>query len=114
MHVPDLQALNRYVNTHYRVTQHALAWADEGQPAYDCKGLAALKIDALERAGVSPSDLTVLLVNDGRHVVLRVGADCVLDENPDGACERSTDYTIWGELPAYIWSGFIPQARGAR
>ena len=27
---PGLQALNRYENTHYRVTQHALAWADEG------------------------------------------------------------------------------------
>ena len=115
MHAPDLQALNRYVNGHYSLTQHVVAWADEGRP--DCKGFSALKIDALERAGVNPSDIKVLIVpGSPAHMVVQVrldGQDYVLD-SASPWLERPEDYQILASEPAYALQAWIPQARDAR
>ena len=112
----DLQTLNRYINGHYPAVHHVVPWDQEGRPEWDCKGLSALKIDALEAAGVNPSDIKVLIVPGApAHMVVQVrldGQDYVLDETP--WLNRPSDYQILASAPAYALQAWIPQARDAR
>ena len=117
MHAPDLQTFNRSINGHYPVVHHVVPWEQEGRLEWDCKGLAALKIDALEAAGVNPSDIKVLIVPGApAHMVVQVrldGHDYVLD-SASPWLERPEDYQIIGSEPAYAVQAWIPQARDAR
>ena len=58
----------------------------KGRPDWDCKGFSALKIDALERAGVTRLTSSVPIVPGAPlHMVVQVrldGQDYVLDETP--------------------------------
>ena len=114
MDAPDLQALNRYSQHRCPAVHHVVAWADEGRPYWDCKGGSACTIADLERAGVSPSDIKVLIVPGApAHMVVDVrldGQDYVLD-SASPWLERPSDYQILATVPAFALQAWIPQAR---
>ena len=118
MTLPDLQALNRYVNGHYEHASGYVAYADEGKPGigWDCRGFAALKAYKLMGLGVSQSEMRVLDTDFDGHMVLEVKTSegsCIMDDQHD-ECGRPGYYSVDATVPAFALQAWIPQARDAR
>ena len=98
----DLQAWYRaFVQAHPRRMQ-PLPLADEGKPAWDCKGFVAMAYAALLDKGVSADRLWSLVVDGGAHIVLEVdlGDHPVVLDNLSPWLQQPSDYQVTLRRPA--------------
>lgn len=106
----DWQAWNRQMNA-APLRNHPLAWAEEGDEGYDCKGFVVLKIRALHDQGVAYDRMQALAVANAvtrvagsppgprtRHMVLQVD-DRVLD-NLSAWIQHPGDYRVLETITA--------------